>query len=203
LTLAELQPKIDNDMTTHAFTALVVYERDEGFAFECQFGELSVSGEGTLEHAVVIIESVTVASAAPGGLTTTAFRSVPLGELRADVFRELLAVGRHVVLVDEPGEAQQEGATPPGPGRPALADAWYRRVAESYLRALEEGAESPVTAVRAELAEHLDRPDLSRATVAGWIRKARKGGWLSAAIPGRAGAEPGPRLLEARRKENE
>src|SRR5262249_9497475 len=90
---------------------------------------------------------------------------------------------------------------PPKPGRPPLADAWYRRVAEIYLAALERGERNPVGAVRGELADALAQPALNRATVAGLIRKARKGGWLTHAIRGRAGAEPGPRLLQAREEE--
>ena len=60
----------------------------------------------------------------------------------------------------------------------------------------------PATASHFLLTEELRKSrrheQLSRNTVAAWIRKARQQGWLSASSRGKAGADPGPRLLAAR-----
>lgn len=68
-------------------------------------------------------------------------------------------------------------------------DQFWRDVGVAYLRAL---VREPRKAVEA-MAERFDKPIH---TVRGWIKRAREEGWLSEATHGRAGADPGPRLVE-------
>lgn len=73
--------------------------------------------------------------------------------------------------------------------RRRLDDEFLRGVAVAYLRTLVDAPRRPVE----QLAEDLEEP---RQKVASWISRARREGWLSAAVVGRAGAQPGPRLVE-------
>ncbi|GKQ37195.1 hypothetical protein ALMP_37340 [Streptomyces sp. A012304] len=86
------------------------------------------------------------------------------------------------------------GAAPkePRPGRAPLPDELMRQVAEGYIS--ECGPGQPRGAVK-RLAQRLGRPE---ATVARWVTRARKEGWLGPGASGREIGEPGPRLLAAR-----
>jgi hypothetical protein len=80
----------------------------------------------------------------------------------------------------------------PQPGRAPLPDALLREVAEGYIA--ECGPGKPRGAVK-RLAQRLGRPET---TVARWVARARRDGWLGPGAPGRDVGEPGPRLLAAR-----
>ncbi len=45
------------------------------------------------------------------------------------------------------------------------------------------------------LADELGEPS-KRQKIASWVARARREGWLTSAVPGRAGADPGPRLIK-------
>jgi transposase len=78
------------------------------------------------------------------------------------------------------------------PGRAPLTDDLLRRVAVAYL---EETAPGKDRAAVTRVAARFDRPVK---TINNWIARARNEGWLGPAAQGRAGADPGPRLLEAK-----
>lgn len=88
------------------------------------------------------------------------------------------------------------GATPrePQPGRAPLPDELLHQVAEGYLAEAAPGR--PRGAVK-RLAQQLGR---SENTVSRWVARARRDGWLGPGRQGHEGAEPGPRLLDARSK---
>ena len=80
----------------------------------------------------------------------------------------------------------------PQPGRAPLPDELLREVAEGYIA--ECGPGKPRGAVK-RLAQRLGRPET---TVARWVARARRDGWLGPGAPGRDVGEPGPRLLDTR-----
>jgi hypothetical protein len=65
-----------------------------------------------------------------------------------------------------------------------------RQVAISYLA--ETAPDKPAGAV-ARMAEEYHRPE---ETIRSWIARARRSGWLGPSVRGRAGAEPGKRLVD-------
>lgn len=78
------------------------------------------------------------------------------------------------------------------PGRAPLPDELLRQVSEGYIA--ESAPGKPRGAVK-RLAQQLGR---SENTVSRWVARARKDGWLGPGRQGHEGAEPGPRLLDAR-----
>lgn len=72
-----------------------------------------------------------------------------------------------------------------------LDDESLREVAFAYLNALEVAPRGPVQ----RLADELGEPS-KRQKIASWVARARREGWLTSAVPGRAGADPGPRLIK-------
>ncbi len=84
--------------------------------------------------------------------------------------------------------------TPHRGRRPTTPDAHFRDVAIALIRAHERDPFRPVTA----LAIDLNHP---RGTVADWVRKARKIGWLAKTQRGKTSVGPGPRLIEYRQRE--
>ncbi|MEU4332576.1 hypothetical protein [Nonomuraea dietziae] len=77
----------------------------------------------------------------------------------------------------------------PGPrGRPPLDDGLLRQLALAYLATASSGP-----GLVRRLARQFDRPE---PTIKDWIAAARERGFLSAAVPGRRGAAPGPRLAD-------
>ena len=72
----------------------------------------------------------------------------------------------------------------------------YRWVALTYLRLQAEGVGYGIKArIGAEFEQEAGWQPASE-TVRDWIAKARRKGYLTKGVPGRAGAAPGPRLLE-------
>lgn len=74
-------------------------------------------------------------------------------------------------------------------GRPAITDDLLRQLTEAYL---EETADGAPSGPLARVAARFDRPT---ETIRTWLARARKEGWLAPAVKGRAGGEPGPKLL--------
>jgi hypothetical protein len=73
--------------------------------------------------------------------------------------------------------------------RQRITDDFLRDVAMAYLQTLEEAPRRPVQ----HLAEKLGISD-NRQRIASWVARARRDDWLTKAVPGKAGARPGPRL---------
>jgi hypothetical protein len=85
----------------------------------------------------------------------------------------------------------------PRQGRPPLPDEHYRRISAEYLRLQEQRGNA--RGLLGELAKRESRRqgrEVPRETVRDWIHGARKRGFLMPGKPGRAGAEPGPRLTK-------
>jgi hypothetical protein len=77
----------------------------------------------------------------------------------------------------------------PNKGRHAANPDHYRDVAIRYLELLPEHKQRVIRA----MADHLG---YSPNTVSTWVRRAREEGWLSRGTQGKAGGEPGPKLIE-------
>lgn len=93
--------------------------------------------------------------------------------------------------IDYLGEVASTELEPPKRhgGREPLTDELLRDVAVTYL---EETAPGKPKKPLERMAAKYDKPE---ETVRTWVARARKAGWLGPALRGRAGAEPGPRLL--------
>ena len=80
-------------------------------------------------------------------------------------------------------------------GRPPRTDEEHRRIALIYLAKIAERAESKRT-TRGIVSEIAVEESIPRNTLKSWLREARQRGFLNGSTPGRAGAIPGPRLLQ-------
>jgi len=132
------------------------------------------------------------ATAATQSVTSRMLRAIPLGQILVQTqdWMKMFTVVTVIPTADEILAAHAPAN--PGPGRAPLPDELLRQVAEGYLMEIGGGLRGAVQ----RLAERLGRPEK---TVSNWVAKARKEGWLGPASQGRAGATPGPRLLESRR----
>lgn len=155
--------------------------------------EWAVSGQARLDGDVVRLLSLEVRSpASEGAVTASMVNRVPVGRIVGSL-QTLLTLDR----------ARREGAgatrTEPAKvetrrrgGRPRVTEDQLRQLAEAYLA---ETAEGKPARPLARIAEQFGRPE---ETVRTWLARARKEGWLAPGVKGRAGGEPGPRLLAAR-----
>ena len=124
----------------------------------------------------------------------------------ADLRDRALAHMRDRVRIEEALPGLRELLRPAAPLRPFVAeatarrprgrrgrtDAHYRDIAIAYLEVYESGVSRGILD---ELAARYGRP---RETIRDWVRRARELGFLTTGTQGRAGAEPGPRLLSER-----
>lgn len=171
-----------------------------------------IRGHASFEAGRVTIYSLTIGRAK--GLSTSSLRAIPLGELREQIIRDLrehpdlLEVREGQIDFRRPRPRRR--ATSPttrvrraetlhylkrhSPKRLA-ADDFYRHVAQAYLSYLETHPRDPIAALTAELRKSKRHENLSRNTVTSWVRTARERMWLSSAVHGKAGADPGVRLL--------
>lgn len=157
-------------------------------------GEWSVSGRARLEGNAVRLLGIEVHPASPEGVVTAAMvNRIPVGRIVGSL-QTLLALDK--ARREGPGgpetkqapksEKQRHG------GKPRVTDEQLRNLAEAYLT---ETAEGKPARPLARIAEQFGRPE---ETVRTWLARARKEGWLAPGVKGRAGGEPGPKLLAAR-----
>ncbi|MET7890620.1 hypothetical protein [Streptomyces mirabilis] len=148
--------------------------------------------------------SLEIRAAEPdGAVSASLVRNVPVGQITASL-RILLTLDRarrdgvsynfpsgpppgykYTPLVDDPPKQPRRG------GKPAVTEDRLRAVAEAYLA---ETAPGKPAHPLGRLAEQFGSP---QETVRTWISRARREGWLAPGVKGRAGGEPGPKLLSA------
>lgn len=176
------------------------------FAYEGP--EWAVSGRVRDEEGGPRLLSLEIRPTDPDGAVSAALvRGIPVGKIVASL-RTRLVIDRSYregVRYDSPSGARYEYTPlvedPPKPqrrgGKPAVTDERLRAVAEAYLA---ETAPGQPGRPLPRLAEKFGSPE---ETVRTWIARARKEGWLAPGVKGRAGGEPGPKLLAAQLAELE
>lgn len=147
----------------------LVYSSSTGVAIR----EITISGKPFEDEDLVAI-------------TSNVLRHVPTGKILASA----LAVFTNTADLPDPDLPPRSEKRQPG--RQPLSDDLLQSLAEAYLR--ETGPDMPRGAI-SRLAEAFDKPT---PTISRWVMRARADGWLGPAVPGREGAEPGPRLLAKR-----
>lgn len=157
-------------------------------------GEWSVSGRARLEGSAVRLLGIEVQPASPEGVVTASMvNRIPVGRIVGSL-QTLLALDK----ARREGPAAAETPQTPKPekqrhgGKPRVTDEQLRELAEAYLA---ETAEGKPARPLARIAEQFGRPE---ETVRTWLARARKEGWLAPGVKGRAGGEPGAKLLTAR-----
>jgi hypothetical protein len=162
--------------------------------FTCKASDWEASGTVSRGPRGLVISALEVRPEATStsGVTGALLRKIQVGEVlhvvRAAVAQATQA--RERALADVPPEpASLTSGTRRG-GRAALSDDLLRQVAISYLA--ETAPDKPAGAV-ARMAEEYHRPE---ETIRSWIARARRSGWLGPSVRGRAGAEPGKRLVD-------
>jgi hypothetical protein len=119
---------------------------------------------------------------------------------RPELAESAASVGLQLLTADEKKAVRRAArkATPRQRrrGRPAHPDDHYREVAVAYLDLQREGFGKGILLELANReGRRLGRP-VARETARDWVRGARKRGFLTSGHPGRAGAEPGPNLVQ-------
>lgn len=113
-------------------------------------------------------------------------RRIQTGELLTQL-RSAIPPPENVAIPSKPMSSGRLGGCPP------LTDDHMRNVASAYLE--ETRGRAPGAMKR--MADRFERPE---ETIRTWVARARRDGWLGPSVRGRAGAEPGPLLLAAKRK---
>lgn len=166
--------------------------------------EWAIRGQVRDEASGPRLLSLEIRAAEPdGAVSASLVRNVPVGQITASL-RILLTLDRarrdgvsynfpsgpppgykYTPLVDDPPKQPRRG------GKPAVTEDRLRAVAEAYLA---ETAPGKPAHPLGRLAEQFGSP---QETVRTWISRARREGWLAPGVKGRAGGEPGPKLLSA------
>ncbi|MFJ7069865.1 hypothetical protein [Streptomyces sp. NPDC101115] len=168
--------------------------------FSYDDGSVTISGAARLTGQTVRITRLEIRPDDPdAAISAVQVKNLPFGRIVSSL-QSLLALdaARREGAPLSATETAPRPAEPKQPrrgGRPLITDDLLRRLAEAYLV---ETAEGKPAGSLARLAEHFDRPVQ---TIRTWIARARKEGWLAPAVKGRAGGEPGPKLLTYRMAE--
>lgn len=166
------------------------YETDQGWSV---FGDLTRG-----RHGLVISRMEILTDDGSSGVTAGLLRRIPIGEVLSAVrakaaWESARREGTRVVLGQEPAPGLFSDADVKPPrrgGRAPMTPELLRDVARAYLQETAPGM--PAGAAK-RMAEQFDRPE---ETIRTWITRARKDGWLGPSTKGRAGAEPGPKLIQ-------
>jgi len=118
------------------------------------------------------------------GVTASMLRKIPVGAILAERHTEAAAqIPARLPALSPDAPAGRRG------GRQPLRPELVREVALAYI---EENAPGSPPGAMKRLAERFGKPE---ETVRNWVTRARRDGWLGPSTKGRAGAEPGPRLV--------
>lgn len=167
------------------------------FSFEAD-GAWSIFGDVTRgPHGLVISRMEILPAETSSGVTAGLLRKISVGEVLSAVrakaaWETARREGTRVLLGEEPAPGLfNEGDEQPARrgGRAPMSPELLRDVALAYLRETAPGA--PAGAIR-RMGEQFDRPE---ETIRTWVTRSRKDGWLGPSAKGRAGAEPGPKLM--------
>ena len=140
-------------------------------------------------------------------VTSTVLRSLHIARIRDRAARQLREWSLDVAVADQVGwptpsaeersaidEAAEKAAGPVRrPGPRGFGDDFYRRLALRYL-AVQDERERTNRSKRGIIRDLADELDLTPTQARDAVATARERGWLMPGSPGRAGAEPGPRL---------
>ena len=171
-------------------------DAERGFSY--QDGPLTVSGRFIVRSGTAKLTSITVADST--GLAAADVRNLHFGRITGSLaaLTALETAGREGIAAAYPSAAATAAAHrrmtvhARRGGPPRLTDDRLQRLAEAYLRETAPGMPARPTV---RLAAGFGAPE---DTVRTWLARCRKDGWLTASVKGRAGGEPGPRLLLAR-----
>ena len=154
----------------------------------------------------------------PGGVTTTVLRHIPAGQIIAEAKAKLEDLAnfealrnqtewqevtelyvRSLGLPSPPSVRKlltQITGQAPRKGRRGYSDDFYANVARLYLTLLAEGGGRGVLRRCSSALSKRAGREIPPETVRDWIHRARKKGFLTMGTPGKAGAAPGPRLID-------
>lgn len=163
------------------------------FRYQPDDAPWAASGDLKRGESGLVIAALTIHPdpASPSGVTGGLIRKVQVGELLSAIRAKMTS--DTVDRIADSGQVrfipEEETAPARRGGRAALTDDLLRDIAATYL--VETGSGMPPGALK-RMAEQFDRPE---ETIRTWVARARRDGWLGPSVKGRAGAEPGPRLI--------
>lgn len=179
------------------------------FSYDLHDASLHLSGTAATYPAPRIVRLEITPTDADGELTAGMMKHIPLGAVTASL-NSLLTLERSERIIEKArgdvtslpdavaatirDSVAQAQPVDPEPrrhhgGREPLSDDHLRDVALTYLEETGPGkAKKPLE----RMAAKYGKPE---ETVRTWVARARKAGWLGPALKGRAGSEPGPRML--------
>lgn len=149
-------------------------------------------------HGLVISRLEITPEESSSGVTAGLLRKIPIGEILAAVrakaaWESARREGTRAMLGQEPVPGLfatgDEKAVRRRGGRAPITSDLLREVALTYLQETAPGA--PPGGMK-RMGERFGRPE---ETIRTWVTRARKDGWLGPSAKGRAGAEPGPKLM--------
>jgi hypothetical protein len=160
--------------------------------FLFRFGSASIRVTVALEQGTVELPTIHVSAK---NVTSNLLDDIPVGEIRSTIVR---VVRGNPALIDRGGREhpmvsprlaasiRRSATRRRGPYK--LTPAFLAGVALEYEETLRREPHRVILAMA-------KKRDQSPATVSSWIKRCRAEGWLTPAIPGKAGAERGPTLI--------